>query len=184
MLLPKALIPENPVTSERKAYLAARIAGVFLAACIAVPMKANAAPPPAGSLTRSIDVSASADAVWSAIGPFCAIKDWHPAIATCSEIHAPTVRTLVTKDGTATFVEPETARNDAKRQYTYTFASAPIPVSHYMATIGVTPRKPSGATITWRGTWTPEPGKEKAAMDALTGIYESGLDALKAKFAK
>jgi hypothetical protein len=53
-----------------------------------------------------------------------------------------------------------------------------------MATIGVTPKKAGGATITWRGTWTPEPGKEKVALEALTGIYESGLDALKAKFAK
>jgi hypothetical protein len=175
---------ESPAASERKAWLAARCAGVILAACALLPLKAAAAPPPAGSLTRSIDVSASADAVWSAIGPFCAIKDWHPAIATCSEVHAPTVRTLVTRDGKATFVEPETARDDAKRQYTYTFASAPIPVSHYMATIGVMPKKTGGATITWRGTWTPEPGKEKAALDALTGIYESGLDALKAKFAK
>ena len=184
MLLPEVQTVENLAPPERKAYLAARLAGVILAACAILPLKANAAPPPTGSLTRSIDVSASADAVWSAIGPFCAIKDWHPAIATCSEVHAPTVRTLVTRDGNATFVEPETARNDALRQYSYTFASAPIPVSHYVATIGVTPRKPSGATITWRGTWTPEPGKEKAAMDALTGIYKSGLDALKAKFAK
>jgi hypothetical protein len=184
MLLPKAQTIKNLAAPEGKAYLAARMAGVILAACALVPLKASAAPPPAASLTRSIDVSASPDTVWSAIGPFCAIKEWHPAIATCSEVHAPTVRTLVTKDGKATFVEPETARNEAKRQYSYTFASAPIPVSHYAATIGVTPRKPSGATITWQGTWTPEPGKEKAALDALTGIYESGLDALKAKFAK
>jgi hypothetical protein len=175
---------ENLAAPERKAYLAARLTGVVLAACALVPLKAAAAPPSGTSLTRSIDVSASPDAVWTAIGPFCAIKEWHPAIATCSEVHAPTVRTLVTKDGKATFVEPETARNDAKRQYSYTFASAPIPVSHYAATIGVTAKKPGGATITWHGTWTPEPGKEKAALDALTGIYESGLDALKAKFAK
>ncbi|HEY7799911.1 MAG TPA: SRPBCC family protein [Hyphomonadaceae bacterium] len=181
---PHAQTIENLAAPERKAQVVARMTAVILAACALVPLNAAAAPPAAASLTRSIDVSASPDAVWSAIGPFCAIKEWHPAIATCSEVHAPTVRTLVTKDGKATFVEPETARNDARRQYTYTFASAPIPVSHYMATIGVTPKKAGGATITWHGTWTPEPGKEKVALDALTGIYESGLDALKARFAK
>jgi hypothetical protein len=183
MPLPKFQTSEHLAAPARKAIFAARLAGLLVAAGMLVPVMASAAPPATGSLTRTVDVAASADAVWSAIGGFCAIKDWHPAIATCSEIHAPTVRTLVTKDGSATFVEPETARNDAKRQYSYTFAAAPIPVSHYNATISVTPKK-SGATVTWHGTWTPEPGKEKAAMDALTGIYESGLDALKVKFAK
>ena len=183
MPLPKLQTTKQLAAPARKAIFAARLAGLVIAAGMLVPVMASAAPPAPGSLTRAVDVAASADAVWSAIGGFCAIKDWHPAIATCSEIHAPTVRTLVTKDGSATFVEPETARNDTKRQYSYTFAAAPIPVSHYNATISVTPKK-SGATVTWHGTWTPEPGKEKAAMDALTGIYESGLDALKVKFAK
>jgi len=144
---------------------------------------ASAAPPATGTLTRTVDVAASADAVWSVIGGFCDIKNWHPAIATCSEIQAPTVRTLATKDG-ATFVEPETRRNDVKRRYSYTFAASPIPVDHYDATISVAPKKTGGATVTWHGTWTPQAGKEKAAMDALTGIYESGLDALKVRFAK
>ena len=30
----------------------------------------------------------------------------------------------------------------------------------------------------------PEPGKDKDANDALTGVYQAGLDAIKARLAK
>jgi hypothetical protein len=38
--------------------------------------------------------------------------------------------------------------------------------------------------VTWTGSYTPDSGKEKDASDALTGVYESGLAAIKAKFSK
>jgi hypothetical protein len=139
----------------------------------------------AGSLTRSTDVDATPAAVWSAIGPFCAIKDWHPAIATCTDDgKTPPTRTLVTKDGKATFVEPETARDDAKHLYSYTFVGQPLPVSQYEGTIKVLAKADGTSTVVWHGTYTPLAGKDKEVKDALTGIYESGLAAIKTKFAK
>ena len=66
----------------------------------------------ADGLSHSVDVPGTPSAVWSLIGPLCAIKDWLPPVGTCSEDRAmPPTRTLVTKDGTATFVERQTARN-------------------------------------------------------------------------
>lgn len=138
----------------------------------------------AASLSRSVDVSAPASAVWSVIGPFCAIKDWHPVIGTCTTNGRKTpTRTLVTKDGKATFVEPQIARNEAARFYTYTFKSSPFPVTHYMGTIWVVPKDDATSTVLWTGTYTPVPGKEKDADDAFAGVYDSGLAALKARFA-
>lgn len=142
----------------------------------------GAMPASADEITRSIDVSGTPEAIWAEIGPFCAIKDWHPAIGICTEDHAtPTTRTLVTKDGKATFVETETARNDAKHRYTYTFVESPLPVTHYTATIAVTARSADVSTVSWSGSYTPDVGKEKEARDALSGIYQSGLDAIRAK---
>jgi len=136
-------------------------------------------------LSRSVDVEASPAAVWSMIGPFCAIKDWLPPVGTCTEdSKVPPTRTLVTKDGTATFIETQTARSDTKHFYTYTFRSSPLPVTHYTATIKVAAKGKGISTITWRGTYTPDHGKEKAANAALTGIYKAGLDAIKATFTK
>lgn len=64
----------------------------------------------AASIDKSIDIKASADKVWAMIGPFCSIKDWHPAIGQCTESGG--VRTLTTKDGKAQFVEKQTASDD------------------------------------------------------------------------
>lgn len=145
-----------------------------------------AAPVSADSLSRSMDVKGTPEAVWSVIGPFCAIKDWHPAIGVCTEDgnSTPPTRTLVTKDGQATFVEAQTQRNDAEHLYSYTFISSPLPVKNYNATFAVVAKSDGVSTVTWSGSYTPDQGKEKAAKEALTGIYESGLDAIKAKLAQ
>lgn len=146
---------------------------------------AAATPAAAVSLSRSVDVNATPAQVWSMIGPFCAIKEWHPAIGTCVEAtQAGPVRTLVTKDGKATFKERQTGRSDAQHQYSYVFTSSPLPVSNYASTLQVTARDKGASTVTWSSTYTPEPGKENVAADALGGIYESGLEAIKAKVEK
>ena len=146
---------------------------------------AGASTAAAAALSRSVDVEATPSAVWSMIGPFCAIKDWLPPVGTCTEdSKAPPTRTLVTKDGKATFVETETARSDAKYFYTYTFQSSPLPVTHYTSTIRVVGKANGISTVTWRSTYTPESGKEKDAHDALSGIYRAGLNTIRAKFAK
>lgn len=145
----------------------------------------GAMPASADQLTRSIDVSGTPAEVWAKIGPFCAIKDWHPAIGTCTEAGAnPLTRTLVTKDGKATFVEAQTMRDDVAHLYSYTFIASPLPVKHYHATLIVAAKSDGVSTVTWSGNYTPDEGKAKDAMDALGGIYQSGLDAIKAKLAK
>ena len=57
-------------------------------------------------------------------------------------------------------------------------------MTHYTSTIKVSARGDGKATITWRGTYTANRGKGKDARDALDGIYEAGLEAIKLKFAR
>ena len=77
----------------------------------------SVSPALAATLSRSADVNATVSAVWTMIGPFCAIKDWLPPVGTCTETaSSPAERTLVTKDGKATFIETQTARNEARAQ--------------------------------------------------------------------
>ncbi len=150
-------------------------------AAVAVVVASIAAPASAITLSRSVDVTASPDKVWAAVGGFCAIADWHPAIRSCREDgKTPSTRTLVTKDG-ATFVELRTGQNEAKRRYAYTFLSSPVPVNQYLSTFQVTGKGDGGSTITWSSVYTPVPGKAEAAQAALSGIYESGLAAIKVK---
>jgi len=148
-------------------------------------MGAGIAPASAATISRSADVKASAAAIWSVIGPFCAIKGWLPPVGECIEDgKTPPTRILVTKDGKAAFVEKQTARNDAEHSYSYAFLSSPLPVSNYSSTIKVTAKGDGTSTVTWTGSYTPDQGKEKAASEALNGVYEAGLAEIKARLGK
>src|SRR3954470_12901110 len=153
----------------------------FLAALGAVVLvSAGTAPAFAATISRSADVKASASAVWTLIGPFCAIKNWLPPVGECIEDgKAPPTRILVTKDGKAGFVETQTARDDAEHSYSYAFLSSPLPVSNYKSTIKVTAKADGSSTVTWSGSYTPDDGKENAAAEALNGVYEAGLAEIK-----
>jgi len=151
----------------------------------AVAVSLSIVPASAANLTRSIEVNGAPTAVWSIIGSFCAIKDWLPPVGMCIEDgKSPPTRTLVTKDVKVSFVEIETWRNDKEHSYSYAFLSSPLPVTNYKSTIKVTAKGDGLSVVTWTGTYTPDSGKEKDAMDALTGVYEAGLASIKAKFNK
>ena len=149
-------------------------------AAVAVMAASLAGPASAATLSRSVDVAGSPDAVWAAVGGFCAIGEWHPAIGSCmTDGKTPATRTLITKDG-AKFVELQTARNDGAHSYSYSFTLAPVPVTNYVSTFSVAAKGPGVSTVTWSGTFTPNAGKAAEASGALTGIYESGLAAIRA----
>jgi hypothetical protein len=161
------------------------IALVRSAALGAVVLSFGSVAASAANLSRSMEVNATPAAVWSAIGAFCAIKDWLPPVGICIEDgKTPPIRTLVTKDGKAAFVEKQTARNDAEHSYSYAFLSSPLPVTNYSSTIKVTAKGEGTSVVTWTGTYTPDSGKEKDASEALNGVYEAGLSSIKARFAK
>jgi hypothetical protein len=155
------------------------LAGLASACALASPSLAG----PQATLSRSVEVAGSPDAVWARIGAFCAIGDWHPAIGSCRlDAHRQPTRTLMTRDG-AKFVELQVARNAAAHSYSYAFVSSPVPVTHYVSTFSVGPAANGRSVVTWSSRYTPDPGKEVAARDALTGIYESGLAAIQGKAA-
>ena len=150
-----------------------------------VLLNSGTAPALAATISRSAEVKASVAAVWSLIGPFCAIKDWLPPVGQCIEDgKAPPTRILVTKDGKAAFVEAQTLRDDAGHSYSYRFLASPLPVSNYTATIRVIAKQDGLSTITWSGSYTPETGKEKAAAEALNGVYAAGLAEIEARLSK
>jgi hypothetical protein len=151
---------------------------------IALLVSGNASASPV-RISRSANVKAPVSSVWSLIGPFCAIKDWLPPVGQCIEDgKAPSTRILVTKDGKAAFVETQTARSEAGHSYSYRFLSSPLPVSNYTSTIKVTANGKGSSTITWTGSYKPARGKEKAANEALSGVYEAGLTEIQRRFSK
>lgn len=156
------------------------VVSVFSIACFGAAVSTASA----DTVSHSVVVPSSPAEVWSMIGPFCAIKNWLPPVGTCKEDGGtPPTRTLVTKDGTATFVERQIARNDSQYTYSYAFVSSPLPLSDYTSTIKVTANGKGQSTVTWNGRYTPDAGKQADAKAALDDIYTAGLDMIKSQAA-
>jgi hypothetical protein len=149
---------------------------VVVAACLGA-VSSNAL---SATLSRSMVVRGTPSAVWSLIGPFCAIKDWLPPVGSCTEDgKQPPTRTLVTKDGGSKFIERQTARSETKHFYSYTFQTSPLPVTDYSSTILVIAKDQRQSTVTWRAIYTPDVGRETEAKNALDDIYAAGLNSIK-----
>jgi hypothetical protein len=148
--------------------------GLCLVAAPALALEAHVAKDTAGSAT----------AAWAAVGDFCGIAAWHPAVTKCeiSTKDGGTFRTLTLKDG-AKLLEKQTAFDAAKMTYSYTIEEGPLPVANYKSTLKVI-AKDKGATIDWSGNFDAKGAPDADAVKTITGIYDGGVDALVAKSSK
>ncbi len=148
-----------------------KIVRVLIAAAAASSLAGTAF---AAEVSKQLDVSASPDQAWAAVGEFCGIGDWHPAIEKCelSNQGADKIRTLSLKGG-GTIVEKLVKWEPKKHSYTYAIVSSPLPVSDYISTISIKPEG-QGSRLVWKGKFTPV-GDEKKAKDTVAGIYTDGL---------
>jgi hypothetical protein len=121
---------------------------------------------------------------WAAIGDFCGIANWHPAVTTCelSEKDGATYRTLTLKDG-AKLLEKQVSFDAKAMSYSYTIEDGPLPVANYKSTLKVVPAG-KGATIDWSGSFDAKGALDADAVKTISGIYEGGVDALIAKAGK
>lgn len=132
-------------------------------------------------VNKSVDVASAPDAAWKAIGDFCGIANWHPAVAKCeaSDKDGAKMRLLALKDGGKIF-EKQLSYDDKAMSYSYAIIDAgPLPVANYESTIAVKPGG-SGSTISWVGKFDSK-GDDAKSVDAISGVYKDGLDGLASK---
>ena len=122
-----------------------------------------------GKGQASIDIDASADAVWALVGDFGGIGGWMPGIESC-RVEGDD-RILDTMGMTIT--ERLVARDDAARALTYSIKDG-APVETHQAVITVTPVGDT-SHVTWDVEATPD-----EMADLMTTIYQQSLDAVKA----
>jgi hypothetical protein len=126
----------------------------------------------AAEVTRSIEVTGDKAEVWARIGGWCAIADWHPAIATCEEAEegGKQLRTLTTGDGA---VIKETLLESGEASYSYRIDESPLPVANYTASLSLT-SDADKVNITWSANFDPK-GDEVEAKNVIGGIFDGGL---------
>ena len=136
----------------------------------------------AAAVSEKIDIDASPDKVWAAIGDYCGIAAWLPPIAKCemAETGGKKVRTLTTTDG-GVLIESLENWDDAGMSYSYRFQSSPLPVDNYISTIKVSGAG-EGSTVEWSSTFDPKGVSETDARKIIVDIYRLGLNKLESSF--
>ena len=157
----------------------------------AVALPASAHGPTRKKYVETIEINAPADKVWALIGNF-ADWSWHPAVekteATGNAVDATRVLTL---KGGGVINEKLTKRDDAKRTLSYEITEVDVkvlPVNQYSSIITVT-EDGGKSKVEWKAAYyrgfmqndPPPELNEEAAQKAVSGVYKSGLEALKTK---
>jgi hypothetical protein len=116
------------------------------------------------------------DTVWKKIGDFCGIKSWIPAVSGCVISPDGKQRTVSLKGG-GEVVERLDNWDDAKRSYTYSILSGPLPVSDYRSTLSVLPDG-KGSALNWHSTYQAKGTSDTEAQQLIDGIYQDGAKSL------
>jgi Polyketide cyclase / dehydrase and lipid transport len=118
--------------------------------------------------------------IWAIAGEFCAIKDWHPAIAECEETKEGdvTFRTLTLKDGGAKIKEKLTAKDDLS--YTYEIVESPLPVKNYTSKLWLeVDDEPDRSVIYWQSDFDANGASDEEAEKTIKGILSAGVKGIK-----
>ena len=130
--------------------------------------------------SATIDIPASADQVWQLIGGFNTLPDWLPLITNSELSEGGRVRTLQSADG-GVIIERLQTFDHAARTYSYSIEQAPFPASDYLATIKVEAQGQS-ARVTWSGRFNAVGVSDEEVVALFNGIYQGGLEALRANY--
>ncbi|MBK5344597.1 MULTISPECIES: SRPBCC family protein [unclassified Pseudomonas] len=130
--------------------------------------------------SATIDIPASADQVWQLIGGFNTLPDWLPFIPKSELSEGGRVRTLQTADG-GVVIERLQAFDNGAKTYSYSIEQAPFPATDYLATIKVEAQG-QGARVTWSGRFNAKGVSEEEVVALFNGIYQGGLEALRANY--
>lgn len=117
--------------------------------------------------------------VWAVVGDFCAIKNWHPAVAECEQTKEDDVvfRILTLKDG-AKIKEKLTKTGDTS--YSYEIIEGPLPVKNYTAELMVgEDDEPERVEIVWTATFDAEGASDEEAKKTIAGIFDAGVTGIK-----
>jgi hypothetical protein len=132
------------------------------------------------TVKKKRDAPGEPTAVWALVGSFCAIKDWHPAVADCetSKEGDVTSRTLTLKDGSKI---KERLTDAEETSYSYAIVATSLPVKNYKTTLSVEEDEdsPDRSEIHWEATFDAQGTSEEDARKKIAEILEAGVVGMK-----
>jgi len=128
-------------------------------------------------VSRSILLEASPAKVWSVIGGFQALPDWHPAVAdSAKEIIDGVEHRRLSLNGGGEILEKSLGAD--RTSYAYEIVESPLPVAGYRSTLTLVDCGRTCAVI-WTSTFA---ATGDGAAEVVAGIYEAGFGALSQRF--
>lgn len=152
-------------------------------AAIAVVLFSTAAVAASGlSVRQTTKVKGSDADAWAKFGSFCAIRDWHPAVANCEETTEGDAkfRTLTLKDGAKI---KEKLTGTSATGYTYAIIESPLPVKDYTASFSARPDsdEPGTTVFVWSSSFMAKDKPDSEARGVIEGIFKDGLTSISQK---
>lgn len=133
-------------------------------------------------ISASIEINATADAVWQVVRDFNGLPNWIPAVTgSAMEGEGPgAVRVIKTADG-AEMTERLESFDDHGRALSYSLVEGPLPVKDYRAILSVTPTEDTRCVVDWTCTCQADGIPEEQLRPIIETLYNGGLEALKAQ---
>jgi len=155
-----------------------RIMKLVLVVAVAVLIGSSTAH--ALTVMKKRDAPGTPAVVWTLVGSFCAIRDWHPEVADCVETKEgdATFRSLTLKDGAK--IKEQLLESD-DTSYSYAIIESPLPVKNYKATLSVEEDEdsPDRSEIHWDATFDAQGVSDEDAKKKIADIFEAGVAGMK-----
>jgi len=169
-----------------------RLFASLLALACVWPLAASAHGPSRQKVVETVEINAPADKVWEVVGNFQDMS-WHPAFIKTEGKGGNDVGAtrILTVEGGGQIFEKLTKYNAEGKTLAYEITEVDVkvvPVTNYAASITVTPAGDK-STVEWKSAFyrgyvnndPPPELSDEAAVKAITGVFQSGLAALKKK---
>ena len=123
--------------------------------------------------------------MWSLIGDYNGLPKWHPAVLSSrlTEEGGAVTRHLAIV-GRIQLAERQIAHDDTIRSYRYTIVDGPLPVEGYVSTLSVVEAGQGMSIVRWAATFEPAGAPADVAVEAIGGIYDSGLNSLADRYGR